>query len=94
MAAGTPVVSVAEMGTKNVLKEGLGVRITDGSAQDFASKITEVIDNPKLYAELAQSAITYASEWDSLSLAQKLNDYYVEIVQTKHLDRPISVEQF
>lgn len=93
MAAGTPVVSVAEMGTKNVLKEGLGVRITDGSAEDFANKITEVIDDPVIYAQLAETAIVYAQEWDSLSLAKKLNEYYLDILKTKQLERSISVGQ-
>ncbi len=93
MAAGTPVVSVAEMGTKNVLKEGLGVRITDGSAEDFAAKIKDVIDDPALYAQLVDAAIEYAQEWDSLSLAKKLNEYYQEVLRAKQLDRPFSIEQ-
>jgi len=93
MAAGTPVVSVAEMGTKNVLKEGLGVRITDGTAEDFARKITEVIDDPLLYAQLIETAINYAQEWDSLTLAKKLNEYYLDILKTKQLDRPFGIEQ-
>jgi 1,2-diacylglycerol 3-alpha-glucosyltransferase len=93
MAAGTPVVSVAEMGTKNVLKEGRGVRITSGSAKDFAAKITEVLDDPAVYSQLTQSAIAYAAEWDSLNLAKKLEDYYVEIRRENRIDHPLKIEQ-
>ncbi len=93
MAAGTPVVSVAEMGTKNVLQEGRGVRITSGSAQDFAAKITEVLDDRTGYSQLTQSAITYAAEWDSLNLAKKLEDYYTEVRRENAIENPLNIEQ-
>lgn len=80
MAAGTPVVSVAEMGSKEVLVEGKGVLITDGSVEDFAGKVIAVLKNPQTHLELSESAKSYAREWDSNRLAEKMSAYYREIV--------------
>jgi 1,2-diacylglycerol 3-alpha-glucosyltransferase len=93
MASGTPVVSVAEMGTKNVLNEGLGVRITDGSPNDFSTKISEVLDDSALYTNLVNTAIAYAREWDSLSLAKKMHAYYSQVLRTKQESHPVSIKQ-
>lgn len=79
MAAGTPVVAIAEMGTKEVLKEGFGVKITDGSISDFSAKITEVLDQPDLSNTLSESARLYAQEWDSSRLAVMMAEYYASI---------------
>ena len=79
MAAGTPVVSVAEMGTKEVLVEGKGVRITDGSVEDFSNKVVDVIGNSQTHHELSESAKHYVKEWDSSHLAEKMLAYYSDI---------------
>lgn len=79
MAAGTPVVSVAEMGTKEVLVGGQGVRITDGSIEDFTNKVNEVLTNTLIQHELSESATRYAREWDSSRLANKMLAYYNDI---------------
>ncbi len=79
MAAGTPVVSVAEMGSKEVLVEGKGVRITDGSIEDFTEKVIEVLANSHTHHELSESAVLYAKEWDSSRLAAKMSAYYSDI---------------
>ncbi len=93
MATGTPVVSVAEMGTKNVLKDGFGAKITDGTPKDFSAKIAQVIDNPELYEHLQRTAISYAAEWDSLLLAKKLEEYYNEIISSYELARSLPLNQ-
>ena len=79
MAAGTPLVSVAAMGTKDVLKENIGVRITSGDIDDFAEKVIDVLRNNADREKLAQSGLVYAREWDSKRLAQKMLDFYVGV---------------
>lgn len=79
MAAGTPVVSVADMGTKEVLQEGMGVRITDGSEEDFSAKIVEVLSKSDIYAALSQSAVQYAETWNPRQLAERMSAYYRDI---------------
>ena len=79
MAAGTPVVAIAEMGTKEVLQDGLGVKITDGTVSDFSAKIVEVLDQPDLHNTLSESAKLYAKDWDSSRLSARMAEYYVNI---------------
>lgn len=79
MATGTPVVSVAKMGTKEVLVEGKGVRITDGSIEDFSRKVIEILQDSQLHSELSRAAVQYAMEWDSGRLAEKMSAYYRDV---------------
>ncbi len=78
MAAGVPVVSVAAMGTKDVLVEGQGVNITDGTLQDFSAKALALLNATERHARLSVSALHYAKTWDSHQCAQKLLAYYEE----------------
>ena len=84
MAAGTPVVAIAEMGTKEVLQDGLGVKITDGTVSDFSAKIVEVLDQPDLHNTLSESAKLYAKDWDSSRLSARMAEYYVSITAQYH----------
>ncbi|MEC7188611.1 MAG: glycosyltransferase, partial [Pseudomonadota bacterium] len=79
MASGIPVVSVAAMGTKEVLRNDLGAKITDGTADDFSAKVIEVLDNKSLHTNLSQAAIAYAAEWDPRKLAIKMESYYCKV---------------
>lgn len=79
MASGIPVVSVAAMGTKEVLRNDLGAKITDGTADDFSAKVIEVLDNKSLHTNLSQAAIAYAAEWDPRKLAIKMESYYYKV---------------
>ena len=76
MAAGVPVVSVAAMGTKEVLVEGQGVNITDGTLQDFSGKVLALLNDTERHAQLSVSAVHYAKTWDSHQCAQKMLSYY------------------
>jgi len=79
MAAGTPVVALAEMGTRDVLKDRQGALITDGSVDDFSSKVMAVLSDDALHEELSLSARHYALEWDSKRLAAELLDFYQQV---------------
>ena len=79
MAAGTPVVALAEMGTRDVLKDYQGALITDGSVDDFASKVMTLLSDDALHEELSLSARQYALQWDSKRLAGELLDFYQQV---------------
>jgi len=79
MAAGVPVVSVAAMGTKDVLKEGAGVSITDNTVADFSTKVCALLDDARRCEKLGESAIHYAKTWDAQSCARKLLGFYQEV---------------
>lgn len=85
MAAGTPVVSVAAMGTKDILNDCEGALITDGSVSDFSDKIITLLADSDLHEKYKHNAMTYAAEWDSTVLAEKMLKFYQEIQQeTQH----------
>ena len=85
MAAGTPVVSVAAMGTKDILIDCEGALITDGSVSDFSDKIITLLSHGDLHNQYKHNAMSYAAEWDSTVLAKKMLKFYQEIQkETQH----------
>jgi 1,2-diacylglycerol 3-alpha-glucosyltransferase len=82
MAQGVPVVSIAEMGTRDVLKEGLGVWIAKEEVDDFADKVIYLLDNKKLREELGQSGRSYAESWSAGSMTEKMLGFYQTIINT------------
>ena len=80
MAAGTPVVSLAAMGTKDILIGCDGARITSGEIGDFCDKVVSLLDSQKTYNQTKQAAIDYAQEWDSTTLANRMISFYQQLV--------------
>jgi 1,2-diacylglycerol 3-alpha-glucosyltransferase len=93
IASGTAVVSVAEMGNKDVLTEELGVKIAEGCPTDFSTKISEVLEDPALYTNLVNTTIAYAREWGPLTLAKKMHAYYTKVFLTKQESHSVSIRQ-
>ena len=83
MAAGTPVVSIAAMGTKDVLEGCEGAIITDGSVDDFCRKVVTLLQNQDSMVKLSNKAAQYAQKWDSAALAGSMIEYYDQIVTVK-----------
>lgn len=83
MAAGTPVVSVAAMGTKDILSECTSAKVTDGSIDDFSKKIVSLLSNDSLYNQYTSDSISYAAKWDSTVLAKKMLQFYSDIIRIK-----------
>jgi glycosyltransferase involved in cell wall biosynthesis len=81
MAAGTPVVSIAAMGTRDILFGCDGARITDGSVDDFAAKVITVLKDENSLRELGIRASAYAQKWDSTVLANRMLGFYREVLQ-------------
>ena len=83
MAAGTPVVSVAAMGTKDVLKGCGGAKITDGSVDDFCHKVVTLLQNQETLTKLSEQAEIYARKWDSTALAEKMMGFYNNVISSQ-----------
>ena len=81
MAQATPVVSIAEMGTKDVLKEGEGVLISSEDAGEFAAKVVTLLRNPDTREQLGKAGRRYALTWSSRMQAERLVAYYQEVVE-------------
>jgi glycosyltransferase involved in cell wall biosynthesis len=80
LALGVPVVSTAVMGTKEVLVEGRGCLIAEEDEQDFADKCLRLLADPDLRSALSRAAVTYASTWAAPALADRLLEFYREVL--------------
>ena len=63
MALGTPVVSTAVMGTREVLVDGEGCLIADDNQQDFACKVNQLLSHAPQRIALGARGQAYAAQW-------------------------------
>ncbi|MDA8092294.1 MAG: glycosyltransferase [Betaproteobacteria bacterium] len=82
MALGVPVVSLAVMGTKDVLREGAGVLIAEDDVTDFAGKVERLLRDASLWQSMSERAVAYAEEWSAAAMAGRLVHCY------RHLGGP------
>jgi glycosyltransferase involved in cell wall biosynthesis len=83
MAAGTPVVSTAFMGTRDILRDGRGALVAADEVHDFADKVVRVLDQDDLRSELSAAARAWAGEWTAGRFAEELVTAYRELVTTR-----------
>jgi glycosyltransferase involved in cell wall biosynthesis len=76
MAQGVPVVSTAEMGTKDVLKEGHGVWIAAEEVGVFSDKVVRLLTDDAARGALSLTAGHYARHWSAGSMAERMLDFY------------------
>lgn len=76
MAQGTPVISTAELGTRDVLREGAGVWIAQEDVSDFADKVVRLLADPSARQELGHAGRDYALGWSAERQAQRLLHFY------------------
>lgn len=81
MAQGTPVVALAEMGTKDVLAEGEGCRIAPDDPTAFAAIVAELLDDAEAHRRLSASAVTYAQAWRSERMAERVAALYADLAR-------------
>lgn len=76
MACGTPVVALAVMGTRDVLREGDGARIAPDSPEGFAAIVARLLRDPAERAALAARTHGYAATWSAAATARRLAEVY------------------
>jgi len=82
MAQGTAVVSTAELGTRDVLKEGQGVWIAQETAGEFCEKIVRLLENADSRAELGNKGREYALGWSASKQAERMLNFYQRIMES------------
>ncbi len=80
MAQAVPVVSTAEMGTRDVLVEGRGVNIAEERLDDFSDKVIRLLQDRQERARLGNLGCEYAAEWSASSMAQRMLRFYEKIL--------------
>lgn len=76
MALGTPVVALAEMGTRDILLPQRGCRIAPNDPVRFAEIAAELLADRSILAALGRDARSYARSWHSDEMAKRLEQLY------------------
>jgi glycosyltransferase involved in cell wall biosynthesis len=76
MACGTPVVSTAVLGTKDIIGAGKGGLVAPEDPQAFAAQVKRLLTGKNLYAQKAEEAQAYAATWSHTAQAEKLLAFY------------------
>lgn len=83
LALGTPVIALAEMGTRDILHEGEGCLIAPNDPQGFARRVLELLQHPHQAANLAAKAVIAAEAWHEERLATRLVDFYKRVIDSR-----------
>ncbi|MDP2679674.1 MAG: glycosyltransferase [Rhodoferax sp.] len=81
MAQGVPVVSIAELGTRDVLRDGVGVLIAREELTDFSGKVVAMLGDEKGRKALGDSGREYASEWSAKKQAKRMLNFYISVLK-------------
>jgi len=76
MAVGTPVVALAEMGTKDVLGPGRGALTPSDDPAVFSQALVRLLGDKALLSRLSVEGRAYASEWSDEALAVRMAGLY------------------
>lgn len=76
MAQGVPVVSTAELGTRDVLRDGLGVWIAKEDLTDFSDKVVKMLKDAEVRQSLGESGREYALDWSASKQAERMSAFY------------------
>ncbi|MEI7611572.1 MAG: glycosyltransferase [Betaproteobacteria bacterium] len=86
MSTGLPVVSLAEMGTLDILGAARGAVVPADNPYSFALALSDVLRDSEKRQRLSQEGRVYAAEWSEGALAGKMADLYRQIV-ARHVSR-------
>ncbi len=76
MAQGVPLVSTAELGTRDVLQDGAGVWIAQEELSDFSGNVVKMLGHAQARSELGELGRAYANEWSAAKQAKKMLAFY------------------
>ena len=76
MALGVPVVGLAEMGTRDVLKEGQGCRIAPGDVAGFADTLAPLLADRAAAQALGDAGKAYAATWSEARMVESVLALY------------------
>jgi glycosyltransferase involved in cell wall biosynthesis len=81
MAQGVPVVSTAELGTRDVLKEGQGVWIAKEELADFSEKVIKMLRDEDARKVLSEAGRDYAHGWSASKQAERMVGFYQTVLE-------------
>ena len=91
MAAGLPVIALAEMGTIDILAPGRGAFCPPPEPRAFGEMLGHFLNRSEAWRHLAEEAPTYAREWSDTAMAARLAGLYRDLAGLKiGLERPLT----
>jgi glycosyltransferase involved in cell wall biosynthesis len=81
LAQGTPVLSTAHMGTRDILEGAHGAQVVPEDAQLFATALAALLSNEPARLHLASHARADAAQWSTQSTTQRLLKLYAGIIR-------------
>lgn len=82
MACGTPVVSTAVLGTKDVIGSGQGGLVAPEDVFGFTKQVERLLQDKTLHTQKAREALEYAATWSHTAQAEKLVVFYREVMKS------------
>jgi glycosyltransferase involved in cell wall biosynthesis len=93
MAQATPVVALAELGTRDVLHEGEGALIAAHDVEDFSAKTMSLLQRPDTAMKLGARGREYTGGWSAGALAEKMLAFYQRTIE-HHIEVPTQAEHY
>jgi glycosyltransferase involved in cell wall biosynthesis len=82
MAQAVPVVAIAEMGTRSILCEGEGARISAHDVKIFADKVQALLADEAARESLGRHAFATAHAWSARAMAERMVNFYRHTLAT------------
>jgi glycosyltransferase involved in cell wall biosynthesis len=79
MACGTPVVSTAVLGTKDIIGTEQGGLVAAENTTAFAVQVARLLGDKTLHAHKVDEALAYAATWSHTAQADKLAEFYRQV---------------
>jgi glycosyltransferase involved in cell wall biosynthesis len=80
MAAGLPVIALAEMGTIDILAPGRGALVSPDQPAAFGELLGRYLNQPSVFQHLRDEAPRYAGEWSDGAMASRLAERYRALI--------------
>jgi hypothetical protein len=87
MAQGTPVVSIAELGTRTILTPESGAVVVPEDAAAFSAAVLRVLANETPDSAGAEQRRAHAAKWSSREFARRLAAAYQRIIDPRLLQK-------
>lgn len=79
MAAGLPVIALAEMGTRDILQARSGAIAAEDNVEEFARALSRVAADAELREKMRMQGRSWAMEWSDVALTRRLGDLYRQL---------------
>lgn len=96
MAQAVPVVAIAEMGTRSILREGDGALVAPHDEQQFAQRVQGLLADRNYRKALGEKAHGYALHWSARNMTQRMLDFYQRVLSASPVvvrrERPLPLQ--